>query len=151
MLTRPQLLKKFPAFYGSQRFISAFTRACHLSLSRARSIHSMPPTHISKIILFHCLGCTKGPVQFQGLCVWFIKCWSFYGEELLPLRPSPKLEHHPLSAVRDCLFNIFAATLHIWRLLLHPQPEDALCCCDWNPFITRISTSHLGNINTQIL
>jgi hypothetical protein len=31
-----------------------------------------------------------------------------------------------LSAVRDCLFNIFAATLHIWRLL-HPQPEDAPC------------------------
>ena len=37
---------------------------------------------------------------------------SFYGEELLASRPTPKLEDHPLSAVRDCLFNIFAATLH---------------------------------------
>jgi len=37
----------------------------------------------------------------------------FYGEELLASRPTPKLEDHPLSAVRDCLFNIFAATLHI--------------------------------------
>ena len=37
----------------------------------------------------------------------------FYGEELLAPRPSPKLEDYPLSAVRDCLFNIFAATLHI--------------------------------------
>ena len=37
----------------------------------------------------------------------------FYGEELLAPRPNPKLEDHPLSAVRDCLFNIFAATLHI--------------------------------------
>jgi len=36
----------------------------------------------------------------------------FYGEELLALCPTPKLEDHPLSAVRDCLFNIFAATLH---------------------------------------
>ena len=27
--------------------------------------------------------------------------------------PNPKLEDHPLSAVRDCLFIIFAATLHI--------------------------------------
>jgi hypothetical protein len=27
-------------------------------------------------------------------------------------RPNPKLEDHPLSAVSDCLFNIFAATLH---------------------------------------
>jgi len=38
---------------------------------------------------------------------------SFYGEELLATRPTPKLEHHPLSAVRDCLFNTFAAALHI--------------------------------------
>jgi len=26
---------------------------------------------------------------------------------------TPKLEYHPLLAVRDCLSNIFAATLHI--------------------------------------
>ena len=37
----------------------------------------------------------------------------FYGEELLTPCPSPKLEHRPLSAVRDCLFNIFSSTLHI--------------------------------------
>jgi len=36
----------------------------------------------------------------------------FYGEKLLAPRPNPKLEGHPLSAVRDCLFNIFTATLH---------------------------------------
>jgi hypothetical protein len=36
----------------------------------------------------------------------------FYGEELIAPCPTPKLEDHPLSAVRDCLFNIFAATLH---------------------------------------
>jgi hypothetical protein len=35
--------------------------------------------------------------------------------------PNPKLEDHPLSAVHDCLFNIFAATLHIWR----PSPPSA--------------------------
>jgi hypothetical protein len=34
------------------------------------------------------------------------------GEQLLAPRPTPKLEDHPLSAVRDCLFNIIAATLH---------------------------------------
>jgi hypothetical protein len=37
----------------------------------------------------------------------------FYGEELLPPPPTPKLKDHTLSAVRNCLFNIFAATLHI--------------------------------------
>jgi hypothetical protein len=32
-LTVSQLVKKFPAFYGTRRFITTFTRACHLSLS----------------------------------------------------------------------------------------------------------------------
>jgi hypothetical protein len=48
------------------------------------------------------------------LSVWiFCNNIRFYGEELLALRPTSKTEDHPLSAVRDCLFNIFAATLHI--------------------------------------
>ena len=38
---------------------------------------------------------------------------NFYGKELLTPRPTAKQEDHHLSAVRDCLFNIFAATLHI--------------------------------------
>ena len=42
-LTSSHLVKKFPAFYGTQRFITAFTRAHHLHLSWARSIQSMPP------------------------------------------------------------------------------------------------------------
>jgi hypothetical protein len=32
-LTGHQLVKKFPAFYGTRRFITAFTTARHLSLS----------------------------------------------------------------------------------------------------------------------
>jgi len=32
-LTGLQLIKKFPPFYGTRKFISAFTSACHLSLS----------------------------------------------------------------------------------------------------------------------
>ena len=42
-----QLVKKFPTFYGTQKFITAFTSAQHLSLSWARSIQSMPPHPIS--------------------------------------------------------------------------------------------------------
>jgi hypothetical protein len=38
-----QLVKKFPAFYGTRRFITAFTNARHLSLSWASSIQFMPP------------------------------------------------------------------------------------------------------------
>ena len=48
------------------------------------------------------------------LSVWiFPNNICLYGEELLPTCPAPKLEDHPLSAVRDCLLNIFAATLHM--------------------------------------
>ena len=36
----------------------------------------------------------------------------FYGDELLAPRPNPKMDH-PLSDVRDCLLNIFAAIVHI--------------------------------------
>ena len=32
---------------------------------------------------------------------------------MLALRPTPKLKDHPLSAVRECLFNIFAARLRL--------------------------------------
>ena len=32
-LTGPQLVKKFPSFYGNRKFITAFTSARHLSLS----------------------------------------------------------------------------------------------------------------------
>jgi len=39
----------------------------------------------------------------------------FDREELLAPRPNLKLEDHPLSAFRDCIFDIFAATLHIGR------------------------------------
>jgi hypothetical protein len=59
----------------------------------------------------------------------------FDGEELLAPRLTPKLEDHPLSAARDCLFIIFAATLHIRRPFLHPQPADAPCCCDRDTLI----------------
>jgi hypothetical protein len=82
--------KNFPAFYGTRRFITVFTRALHLSLSWAS-------------------------VQVRGFLLIFVKSWLFYGKELLVPRSTPKLEDNRLSVDRDCLFNIFVATLHIWR------------------------------------
>jgi len=43
-LTSSQLVKTLTTFYEIRRFITAFTSACHLSLSSARSIQSMPLT-----------------------------------------------------------------------------------------------------------
>ena len=42
-LTGLQLVKKFPAFYGTQRFITALTSIRHLSLSWASPIQSIYP------------------------------------------------------------------------------------------------------------
>ena len=44
----------------------------------------------------------------------------FYGEELLAPCPTSKLEGHLLSAVSDCLFNIFAfQDRDSWRALVN--------------------------------
>jgi hypothetical protein len=48
-----QLVKKFPAFYGTRRFITAATSARHLSLSWASAIQSIPlhPTSWRSILI----------------------------------------------------------------------------------------------------
>jgi hypothetical protein len=42
-----QLLRNFPAYYGTRRFITVFTRALHWSLSWARSIQSIQSHSLS--------------------------------------------------------------------------------------------------------
>jgi len=77
-----QLVKKFLTYYGTRSFITAFTSA-----RRLLSISARP----------RLLWTFRNRIRFYG--------------ELLAARPTPKLEDHPLSAVRDCLFNIFATNL----------------------------------------
>jgi len=60
---------------------------------------------------------------------------SFYSEELLAPRSTPSLENHPLLAVCDCLFNVFAATLHIGGRSSICIPEDMQCHGDRDPLI----------------
>ena len=48
-LTGSHLVKKFPAFYGTQNFITEFTNSHHMSQSPGRSNQPIPPTHFLKI------------------------------------------------------------------------------------------------------
>jgi hypothetical protein len=53
-----QPFKNFPAYYGTQRFITMFTRALHWSLSWARLMQSIPSHSISPgYILIKVGGC----------------------------------------------------------------------------------------------
>ena len=61
----PQLVNKLPTFYGTRRFITAFTSAHHLYLSWTTSIQSMPshPTSWRSILMLSshlCLGLPMG-------------------------------------------------------------------------------------------
>jgi len=64
-LTGLQLVKKFPAFHGTRRFITALTTVRHLSLSWASPIQSIypPPTSRRSILILSthlCLGFPSG-------------------------------------------------------------------------------------------
>jgi hypothetical protein len=114
------------------RFITVFTKARHRTLSWANRIQFAPSIPISLMSIIYpeetpnipstkyhvlfpllrsCQSISPGPRRFET----FRNNNNFYGEWLLAPRPPPKLEDHPLSAVHDCLFNNFTATLHIWR------------------------------------
>ena len=73
-------------------------------------LETLPPPEIR---VGECFTSGLFCLQRKHLAYEYFKNFVFHGEELLAPRPTPKLEDHPLSAVRDCLFNIFAATLHI--------------------------------------
>lgn len=52
---------------------------------------------------------------FRWGIVWdLITFWHFKGEDMLVPRPIPKVERHSLSFVRDCMFSIFRATVHVY-------------------------------------
>jgi len=70
---------------------------------------------------------------------------------LLAPRPTPKLEDHPSSAVSDCLFNLFADTLHIGGRSSIRNLNDAPCRGDRDPpHMVRSSLLSLKSQNTSL-
>ena len=97
--TGSQLVNKFPAFYGNRPFIAAFTPARHQSLSWTRLYQRI----------------SLGP---KGICIRFVTRAVFTMGNCQNLAQPPRWSTTPLSALRDCLINIFRDTLHI----SHPAP-----------------------------
>jgi len=84
-LTGSQLVKKFPAFYGTQRFITAVTSAHHLSLSLASLIQSIPPHPTSwRSILILSSHLCLGPIS--GLLPSGFPTKTLYTRLLSPVR-----------------------------------------------------------------
>ena len=97
-LTGSQLVKKFPAFYETRRFITAPISVRHLSLSWARSIQSMHPHPISwrSIVILTSHLCLRLP---SGLLPSCFPAKTVYAS-LPPTRYMPcpsrySLFHHP--------------------------------------------------------
>jgi len=53
----------------------------------------------------------KVPLHVRGLFEYSVLWYVSYGEKLLAPRPTPKLEDHPFSAVRDH-YNVSKQSIH---------------------------------------
>ena len=106
-LTGSQLVKKFPAFYGSRRFIPASTSARHMSL-------------------FWAVRCF--------LCEHFVT-WYFLQWVVVSTSPKPEAEGPPLVGFPRLLIQYIRSYPPYWTPFLLPQSEDAPCHGDRDPLI----------------
>ena len=102
----------------SNLYLASSLVAAVNELVHAPNISSTKP-HVPFLLLRLYQNISPGPRLRQYI---FRNIIRFNREELLAPRSTPKLEDHPLSAARDCLFNIFAATLHTGPFS-HPQQQ----------------------------
>ena len=72
-LTGLQLVKKFPAFHGTRRFITALTSVRHLSLFWASPIQSTCPHPTSWRSILIC--------SFEYLSKFSVICWNFFYQQ----------------------------------------------------------------------
>ena len=117
-LTASQLLKKFPAFYGTRRFITALTRARRLSLFWATSTQSMPPSNFLKVCFNVILPSTPGSSK------WFLSLRSPY-QNTVCTAPLPQTCYMPRpshSSLFDHPNNIWWGVESIKFLIMYSSP-----------------------------
>ena len=96
-LTHPQLLKKFPAFYGNRIFITTFTRAHHVSI--LSQINPLPyPPYSTSLRSFHlCLSVQSGLLQYLPTII-------LYATLLCPVRAIYPAHHVFLDLITQIIF-----------------------------------------------
>lgn len=80
---------------------------------------------------------SKKSVRVRGCMLHLVTCCVFTLSSFSAL-PNLQLQNHPLSAVCDCLCNIFTASLTSAGQLLHQKIEDAPSHGDRAPLITAV-------------
>ena len=115
-LTGLQLVKKFPAFHGTRRFITALTSVCHLSLSWARPIQYIYPHPTSwrsiLILSTHLCLCLPSGLLPSG----------FLTKTLYTPSPHPYAPHaQPIS-----FFSILSPAQYWVRITKHLVPRYAI-------------------------
>ena len=91
-VTVPQLGMIFPAFYGSLRFITVFTKARHLFLFWVRSVHSTPfkPTSSRSFSILSSHWSLSLPSSFFP---WTFPAKTLYAPLLSPIYHMPRSFH----------------------------------------------------------
>jgi len=115
---RFKLVKKFPAFYGTRKFITAFTNARHLSLTWARSIQSLPPSHFLKIHLTIIFPSTPGTFKWT-LSLRFLHQSPVYTSHLPHTCYMTRPSH---SFLFDYPYNIWGGLQIIKLLIMYFSP-----------------------------
>jgi hypothetical protein len=73
--------------------------------------------------------------SLEALCNISLKA-GFYGEELVALCPSPKLEDHPVIGCPRLLIQYASNNSPYLKSISSVKAEDALCRCDRGPHST---------------
>jgi hypothetical protein len=150
-LTGLQPVKKFPAFHGIPRFITALTSVRQLSLSWASPIQSIYPNPTSwRSVLILSTHLRQGlpsrlfPSGFltpeQASRMWVFRNISVLQGGFVSTSPNPQAGGPPLVGCPRLLIQFIRSYPPYRRPLLYPHPEDAPCRGDRDP-LTRIFIS----------
>ena len=140
-LTGLQLVKKFPAFYGTRRFITALKSVRHLSLSCASPIqcdvsprNTPPGDPIGGVVYLRTLLSPE-----QASCLQVFLNMNVLQGGVVSTSPKPQAGGPPLAGCPRLLIQFIRSYPPYWRPFLYPQPEDAPCRGDRDPL-------HMGTV-----